>query len=175
MLRFRQMDATSSIPLATEKKRVFACADRHPERYRDPAPGPEFHGLTFSPDGIKVYFVRSFPNDPYFKYLYSIPVLGGSARQMIADVDTPVSFSPDGSQFAFTRAVTSRNVLELRIANADGSGERVLSSIRNADAGFFLFGPSWSPDGRSIVSPFRTLDQEVRWSLVSASVPEGAR
>ena len=64
-------------------------------------PGPEFHGLTFSPDGIKVYFVRSDPNDPYFKYLYSIPVLGGSARQMIADVDSPVSFSPDGSQFAF--------------------------------------------------------------------------
>ena len=65
-------------------------------------------------------------------------------------------------------------MLELRIANADGSGERVLSSIRNGDAGFFLPGPSWSPDGRSIVSPFRTLDQEVRWSLASVSVPEGA-
>jgi DNA-binding winged helix-turn-helix (wHTH) protein/Tol biopolymer transport system component len=137
-------------------------------------PGPEFQGLTFSPDGIKVYFVRSDRNDPHFKYLYSIPVLGGSAQQMIADVDTPVSFSPDGSKFVFARAVSSRNVIELTIANADGSGERVLSSVRNVDVNFFLFGPSWSPDGRSIVYSFRTLDQEMRFVLVSVSVADGA-
>src|SRR5205823_4971714 len=36
--------------------------------------GPGFHGLTFSPDGTYVYFVRSDRNEPYFKYLYSVPV-----------------------------------------------------------------------------------------------------
>jgi DNA-binding winged helix-turn-helix (wHTH) protein/Tol biopolymer transport system component len=137
-------------------------------------PGPEFHGLTFSPDGTNVYFVRSEPNDPYFKNLYSVPVLGGSARQMIADVDASVSFSPDGSQFVFERTVLSRNVIELRIANADGSGERLLSSVRNMDTGFLRLGPSWSPDGRSILCPFRTLGQEVRMALLSVSVPDGA-
>ena len=135
--------------------------------------GPGFHGLTFSPDGSYVYFVRSDPNEPYFKYLYSVPVLGGPARRMIADVDSPVSFSPDGRQFAFERAVVPRNVIELRIANAEGSGEHVLATIQNGDAGLFQPGPSWSQDGRTIVCPFRLLDQEIRWILVSISVPDG--
>jgi Tol biopolymer transport system component len=81
---------------------------------------------------------------------------------MIADVDSPVSFSPDGSQFAFERAVVPRNVVELRIANADGSGEHVLATIQNGDAGLFQPGPSWSRDGRTIVCPFRILDKEIR-------------
>ncbi len=51
------------------------------------SPGPGFHGLTFSPDGNYIYVVRSDSNDPYFKYLYSVPALGGSSRRMIADVD----------------------------------------------------------------------------------------
>jgi len=138
------------------------------------SPGPGFHGLTFSPDGIYVYFVRSDPNNPYFKYLYSVPVLGGPARQMIADVDSPVSFSPDGSQFAFERAVVPRNVVELRIANADGSSDHVLATIQNGDAGLFQPGPSWSRDGGTIVCPFRILDKEIRWILASISVPSGA-
>jgi DNA-binding winged helix-turn-helix (wHTH) protein/Tol biopolymer transport system component len=137
-------------------------------------PGPGFHGLTFSPDGIKVYFVRSDPNDPHFKYLYSVSVLGGSPRQMIADADSPVSFSPDGSQFVFERAVVSRNVIELRIANADGNGEHVLATIPKGDAGLFQPGPSWSESGRVIVCPVKILDQQVRWILVSISVPEGS-
>jgi hypothetical protein len=107
------------------------------------------------------------------KNLYSVPVLGGSAWQMIANVDSPVSFSPDGSQFVFERAAASHNVIELRIASADGHGEHVLATIRNGDAGLFQPGPSWSPDGRSIVCPFRMLEQEIRWILVSVSVPEG--
>ena len=89
------------------------------------SPGPGFHGLTFSVDGNYIYVVRSDSKDPYYKYLYSVPALGGSSRRMIADVDSPVTFSPNGQQFAFERAVVARNVIELRIANADGSGEHV--------------------------------------------------
>lgn len=135
--------------------------------------GPGFHGLTFSPDGSYIYFVRSDRNEPYFKYLYSVPVLGGSVKRLIVDVDSPVSFSPDGSQFVFERAVVPRNVVELRIANADGSREHVLASIRNGDAGLFQPGPSWSRDGRTIVCPFRILDKEVRWILEAVSVSTG--
>jgi len=136
--------------------------------------GPEFHGLTFSPDGSYVYFVRSDPNDPFFKYLYSIPVLGGPARQMIADVDSPVSFSPDGHQFAFERGVASRNVVELRIANADGSGDRVVTTIQNGDVGLFQPGPNWSPDGRKIVASFRIVGRPIPWVLASISASDGS-
>jgi DNA-binding winged helix-turn-helix (wHTH) protein/Tol biopolymer transport system component len=136
-------------------------------------PGPAFHGLTFSPDGNYVYFVRSDLNDPYFKYLYSVPVLGGPVRQMIADVDSPITFSPDGQHFAFERAVVPRNVIELRIANSDATGERVIATIQNGDAGLFQPGPNWSRDGRTIACPFRILGSEIRWILATVSVPKG--
>src|SRR5579862_8308241 len=135
-------------------------------------PGPEFRGLTFSPDGLKVYFVRSDTNDSGPSDLYSVPMLGGSTQQVIANVESPVSFSPDGSQFVYGRAISSGNVIELRIANADGSGDRLLSSRRSVQ--LIQSGPSWSPDGRTVVCPFRTLDPQFRWVLVSASVPDGA-
>jgi DNA-binding winged helix-turn-helix (wHTH) protein/Tol biopolymer transport system component len=135
--------------------------------------GPGFHGLTFSPDGNYLYVVRSDSKDPYFKYLYSVPALGGPTRQMIADVDSPVTFSPNGQQFAFERAVVPRNVIELRIANADGSGDHVIATIKNGDAGLFQPGPSWSRDGRTIVCPFRIHGEEIRWMLASVSVPNG--
>jgi DNA-binding winged helix-turn-helix (wHTH) protein/Tol biopolymer transport system component len=136
--------------------------------------GPEFHGLTFSPNGDFVYFVRSDPNDPYFKYLYSVPTLGGPVRKLISDVDSPVSFSPNGEQFAFERAAVRRNLIELRVANSDGSDEHVLATIQNGDAGLFQPGPSWSRDGQAIVCPFRILGKEIRWILTSVSVPDGA-
>jgi dipeptidyl aminopeptidase/acylaminoacyl peptidase len=136
--------------------------------------GSEFHGLTFFPNGTFVFFVRSDPNDPYFKYLYSVPVLGGSARKLIADVDSPVSFSPSGEQFAFDRVAFRHNLIELRVANADGSDEHVLATIQNGDAGLFQPGPSWSRNGRAIVCPFRILGREIRWILASFSFPGGA-
>jgi DNA-binding winged helix-turn-helix (wHTH) protein/Tol biopolymer transport system component len=135
--------------------------------------GPGFHGLTFSPNSNYIYFIRSDPNEPYFKYLYSVPMLGGPVRKIITDVDSPVAFSPDGRQFAFERAVLRRNVIELRIANADGSGEHVLTTIQNGDAGLFQPGPSWSHDGRTIACPFRILGSEIRWILAAVSVPGG--
>lgn len=136
--------------------------------------GPEFHGLTFSPNGDFVLFVRSDSNNPYFKYLYSVPLLGGPVRKLIADVDSPVSFSPSGEQFVFERADLGRNLIELRVANSDGSDNHVLATIQNGDAGLFQPGPSWSRDGRAIVCPFRILGKEIRWILTSVSVPGGA-
>jgi eukaryotic-like serine/threonine-protein kinase len=136
--------------------------------------GPGFHGLTFSPNGDYIYFVRSDLNEPYFKYLYSVPMLGGPVRKMITDVDSPVAFSPNGRRFVFERAVPRRNVIELRIADKDGGGEHVLTTIQNGDAGLFQPGPSWSRDGRTIVCPFRILGTEIRWMLAAVSVPDGA-
>ena len=137
------------------------------------AQGPGFHGLTFSPDSNYVYFIRSDPNDPFFKYLYSMAMLGSPVRKLISDVDSPVSFSPDGKQFAFQRGVAKRNVVELRIANADGSGDRLLTTIQDGDVSLFQAGPNWSRDGRTIVAPFRILGTDRRWVLVSISVPDG--
>jgi len=110
-----------------------------------------FKAVSFSPDGDYIYFVRSDKNTAFYRYLYLMPVLGGEARQLIRDVDTPVSFSPDGKRFAFVRGVPNGDRLEIRIANADGSGDRLLAGL----SGFSTFtnGVAWSPDGRTIVVP----------------------
>ncbi len=35
--------------------------------------------------------------------LYQVPSLGGTPRRILADVDSPISFSPDGKRFSFVR------------------------------------------------------------------------
>ena len=62
-----------------------------------------FHGLNFSADGNYIYFVRSDKRRAFFSDLFMMPVLGGVAQLILQDLDTPVSFSPDGKQFTFMR------------------------------------------------------------------------
>jgi Tol biopolymer transport system component len=57
-------------------------------------------GLSFSPDGEFIYFVRADRNDWAFRYLYRVPLLGGEVQRLITDVDSAVSFSRDGLQLA---------------------------------------------------------------------------
>ena len=68
-------------------------------------PPTEVHytGLTFTPNGDFLYFVRIEPENPGLGFLYQMPVLGGTPHRLITDVDSPVSFSPDGQQIVFLR------------------------------------------------------------------------
>jgi len=104
------------------------------------------HGLTFSPDGNYIFFIRTDKENFKIGSLYQMPVLGGTPHALIRRVDSPVSFSPDGKQFAFVRENTADNMDELIVANADGSGERVLARPGPGPEA----GPAWSPDGHTI-------------------------
>jgi DNA-binding winged helix-turn-helix (wHTH) protein/Tol biopolymer transport system component len=136
--------------------------------------GTGFHGLTFSPDGNYIYFVRSDQKDPYFKYLYSMPTMGGSAHKLITDVDSPVTFSPDGHRFAYEHCIQPRNDIELKIANADGSGDHLLATIHDGSGFLFQPGPNWSRDGRTIAVPVHIMNQHQRWVLDMVSVADGS-
>ena len=136
--------------------------------------GTGFHGLTFSPDGSYIYFVRSDEKDPYFKYLYSMATLGGTARKLITDVDSPVTFSPDGQRFAYEHCIQPRNDIELKIANADGSGDHLLATIHDGSGFLFQPGPNWSRDGRTIAVPVHIMNQHLRWVLDVVSVVDGS-
>lgn len=111
-----------------------------------------FPGLAFSRDGNYLYFLRARPKDALFKDLYQIPSLGGPERKVTPNVDTAVSFSPDGRRFVYESGMPSKNSVEVRLANADGSGDRLLVSIEGVFAGYAP-GASWSPDGKSIAVP----------------------
>jgi serine/threonine protein kinase len=131
-----------------------------------------FAGVSFSPDGNYIYFTRSDKSTNLYNFLYSMPVLGGSPRQVLRDIDSPVSFSPDGKQFAFMRGVPDKNVIEIRIANADGSGDHLLASLPSIV--IFLYGVAWSPDGKTIAAPVLQSGKDIRWVLDAINVADGS-
>jgi Tol biopolymer transport system component len=132
-----------------------------------------FVAVSFTPDGNYVMFVRSDKSSTNFRYLYQIPVLGGSPRQIISDVDSAPAFSPDGQQFAFVRGILDPPGNQVLVARADGSGEHVLAERRGFGAGASTV--AWSNDGENlaIVSP-ETRDKATRWVLETISSKTGA-
>ncbi|MFI5059434.1 MAG: protein kinase [Candidatus Acidiferrales bacterium] len=131
-----------------------------------------FAGLSFSPDGNYLYFVRSDKSTTLYHYLYVMPVLGGTPRQLIRDVDSPVSFSPDGKQIVFARGAPEHNILEVHVANMDGSADHVLASLPALL--YFVSAAAWSPDGKTIVVPRLQSGKENKWALTVINVADGS-
>jgi len=105
--------------------------------------------LRFSPDGNYIYFTRSEPGSTELQYLYRAPVLGGTPQKLVTDIDSNVTFSPDGRQIAYFRFNNPEPGKErLLLLPADGGNEKLLYS-GPGDSG--LQDPAWSPDGRTIV------------------------
>jgi eukaryotic-like serine/threonine-protein kinase len=131
-----------------------------------------FVAVSFTPDGNYVMFVRSDKSTVNFRYLYQMPVLGGTPKQLIRDVDSAPSFSPDGQQFAFVRGILNPPGNQVLIANTDGSGEHALAQRDG-------FGPgqmnvSWSADGKilAVVSP-EVVGTASEWILTVVSSKSG--
>ena len=129
-------------------------------------------GLRFSPDGNYLYFVRSEIGSRSLHYLYRAPVLGGTPQKLVTDIDSNLSFSPDGKKFVYMVA-NSPKVGEYRliIRSLEGSEEKTLASGPNNEQ---LFDPSWSPDGNTIVSPI-SQPGDAFSGLVAIDVENGKR
>jgi Tol biopolymer transport system component len=132
----------------------------------------EFGGISFSLDGNYIYFVRSDKSTTNYRYLYSMPVLGGSPRQLIRDVDTPIDFSPDGKQFVFARGFPERDAIEVRTAQADGTGEQLLATLPSSNSSVNP-GATWSPDGKTIAISRLQSGKTIGWLLNVVNVADG--
>ncbi len=108
-----------------------------------------YNGLRFSPDGNYLYFVRSDPGNPELKFLFRAPLLGGTAEKLAEDVDSNVTFSPDGRKVAFMRFDNpEQGKYRLIVRSLDSGEETVLTGGANVQG---LYNPSWSPDGKTIL------------------------
>jgi DNA-binding winged helix-turn-helix (wHTH) protein/Tol biopolymer transport system component len=104
--------------------------------------------LSFSPDGKYVYFARRSPVSP-MSILSRVPTTGGLETPILEDVDSPISFSADGSEFVFQRGAEPES--HIVIAAAGGGSQRILAT-RKFPLSFSVFAPDWSPDNKVVAA-----------------------
>ncbi len=113
--------------------------------------------------------MRIEPQRPTIGVLYKVPVLGGMPQQLIEDVDSPVTFSPDGQQMAFVRDSSADANSKLIIAHSDGSNERVLATLPIPGYSY----PAWPPDGKLIAAAVLEPGGKSLGRIVALDVNEG--
>jgi Tol biopolymer transport system component len=131
-----------------------------------------FESLTFSPDGVFLYFnAEPTTEDP--PSIYRVSTLGGTPTKVIENA-LVIKFSPDGKQVSYGRFDISKNEASFFVANPDGSGERKVAS--RAGTPFFNPDHTWSPDGKLIaaVGGDDTLPPAPGMSIVLIHVSGGA-
>lgn len=136
-------------------------------------PAPVLYlGVRFSPDSNHVYYVRSEPASPTFRYLYRAPVLGGTPQKLVDDIDSNISFSPDGKKFAYVLGNSPKPgeyQLMVRFTES-GSAKPIAGGSINE----VLWDVAWSPDGQTIVMPL-VRPGDAYGGLVAIDVENGKR
>jgi len=111
------------------------------------APGVSYAALSFSPDGNHIYVTRREGQDPVLS-LYRLPLFGGALTRVVRDIDTKISFAPDGQSFAYAVGNNPEpGKYRLVISSADGAQQRTLLTKPMP----MPMSVAWSPDGKHIV------------------------
>jgi eukaryotic-like serine/threonine-protein kinase len=100
-----------------------------------------YQAATFTPDGNYLYYVHTDPANANDNNLYVVPSMGGASRPLVSDVASGVTFSPDGKRMAYERGIVEKNVVQVLVANSDGSGEKI---VYEGKEGVRMSDPSWS-------------------------------
>jgi eukaryotic-like serine/threonine-protein kinase len=107
----------------------------------------DYVGLSFSPDANYLYFTRGTPDNAAVRSLFMMPVFGGTPRQIIHDIDSVASLSPDGSRFTYLRWTPGRKdqFSEIHVADKDGTNDHLVYTSSNLTEA-----PAWSPHPNQI-------------------------
>jgi serine/threonine protein kinase/Tol biopolymer transport system component len=119
-----------------------------------PQPGLFGSGAAFTPDGNYLYYPHGDPANPNNVNLYGVPSLGGTPRQVVSDVAGAAAFSPDGKQIVYRRSLQETGLDQILIADADGSGERVVVQENRGEGKGLSTDPSWSKGDLIAVGAF---------------------
>lgn len=109
-----------------------------------------FIGAVFSPDSEQIYYSvneNPEPDKATLSTLYKVSIHGGASREILHDIDSPASVSPDKSSLAFIRRNRESKETALVLTAIEGKNERILT-VRQPENGFTNSGVSWSPDGK---------------------------
>ncbi len=107
-----------------------------------------FASVSFSRDGNYLYFRQAGDKGTLYHVLYRAPVLGGTPKMLIKDVDAQPVFSPDGQKMMFIRCNNPEpGKCRWILANADGTNEQTELIVGEIGIPEYL---SWSPDGKRI-------------------------
>jgi eukaryotic-like serine/threonine-protein kinase len=135
-----------------------------------PPAAVQYRGLTFTPDGEFLYFVAVDQNNSNGA-LYQLPVLGGVARKILADIQSPITIAPDGKQMAFVR-YSSPKENALVMANIGDGQPRELARHFSPDF-FSEMAPAWSPDGSLIACVYQNTSGGYYENVVGVRVDDG--
>jgi serine/threonine protein kinase len=106
-----------------------------------------FYQPSFTPDGNFIYYVAV---DKGVGTLFQIPALGGESKKIIVDVDSKVTFAPDGKRLAFIRHNPNEGGDTIVIADADGTNAEAF--LQTKEIGYDQFiGIDWSPENDKIL------------------------
>jgi eukaryotic-like serine/threonine-protein kinase len=107
-------------------------------------------GLSFSPDGNYLFYLRQKRDATNYRLLMQVPSLGGPSKEVVFDCDSRATFSPDGKQLAFKRMVPTENWTGLFVRDVAGGPERELARLTVGHE--MVSAPAWSPDGARIAA-----------------------
>jgi serine/threonine protein kinase/Tol biopolymer transport system component len=134
----------------------------------------KYKGLSFFPDGNYLSYLKTEGDSAD---LYQVSTFGGASRRLATRVDTPVSFSPEGKQITFVRYSADANSTTLIVADANGSNERALATLKEPQlfsrGGFYSSGPAWSPDGKTIAVPAYSVTDETYREIILVNAADG--
>jgi Tol biopolymer transport system component len=126
-----------------------------------------YDGVTFSPDGNYIFYVREEKDQ--VGTLYQVSVVGGSTTKLLRGIDSAVTFSPDGTRIAFYRL--DHDAYKIIVSNADSSNPHEIISDSKS-VGFTY--PSWSPDNRSVAYGVASYTGGYHMNLVMTPIAGGA-
>lgn len=102
---------------------------------------------TFTSDGDYIYYVSI---NRQIGTLFQVSTLGGESKKLVTDVDSKITFSPDGKKIAFFRHNPNEGGDTIYTADKDGANLQPI--IHTREIGFDKFtGMDWSPDGGKLL------------------------